>query len=431
MASSAQNKLMTNIGPGTPAGNVLRSFWQPVALAEELNNDRPVAAVQVFGESLVLFRDQDGNLGLLERNCAHRGADLCYGRLEDNGIRCPFHGWLFSTTGDCMEQPAEPEDSTLRHRVEQKSYPAIEKNGMIFAFMGKGDIPPLPNLDCLIAPSTHNFSFKGFVDCNWLQLLEVGIDPAHASFLHRFLEDEEDAKYGQQFRDNVDNIPMTKLLRDYYRPEIRVENTDFGHRLIALRNLNNNGMHVRVTNQIFPSAIHIPLSNEMTLTQWHVPIDDFRSYWYAMFTSFGDPVDKDLMRKQRLELYELPNYIPKKGKWNNYGYNPTEQISETYTGMGSDINVHDQWAVESQGSIQDRTKETLATSDVAIKAYRKNLIKSIQQQDRSDVNLSHYDHSIPKAIDVIASLDNWEKAWTEAETKRRQSCSWKSTINQL
>ena len=431
MASSAQNKLMTNIGPDTPAGNVLRSFWQPVALAEELNNDRPVAAVQVFGESLVLFRDQDGNLGLLERNCAHRGADLCYGRLEDNGIRCPFHGWLFSTTGDCMEQPAEPEDSTLRHRVEQKSYPAIEKNGMIFAFMGKGDIPPLPNLDCLIAPSTHNFAFKGFVDCNWLQLLEVGIDPAHASFLHRFLEDEEDAKYGQQFRDNVDNIPMTKLLRDYYRPEIRVENTDFGHRLIALRNLNNNGMHVRVTNQIFPSAIHIPLSNEMTLTQWHVPIDDFRSYWYAMFTSFGDPVDKDLMRKQRLELYELPDYIPKKGKWNNYGYNPTEQISETYTGMGSDINVHDQWAVESQGSIQDRTKETLATSDVAIKAYRKNLIKSIQQQDRSDVNLSHYDHSIPKAIDVIASLDNWEKAWTEAEMKRRQSCSWKSTINQL
>ena len=428
MASSAQNKLMTNIGPGTPAGNVLRSFWQPVALAEELNNDRPVAAVQVFGESLVLFRDQDGNLGLLERNCAHRGADLCYGRLEDNGIRCPFHGWLFSTNGDCMEQPAEPEDSTLRYSVQQKSYPAIEKNGMIFAFMGKGDIPPLPNLDCLIAPSTHNFAFKGFVDCNWLQLLEVGIDPAHASFLHRFLEDDEDAKYGQQFRDNVDNIPMTKLLRDYYRPEIRVENTDFGHRLIALRNLNNNGMHVRVTNQIFPSAIHIPLSNEMTLTQWHVPIDDFRSYWYAMFTSFGDPVDKDLMRKQRLELYELPNYIPKKGKWNNYGYNPTEQISETYTGMGSDINVHDQWAVESQGSIQDRTKETLATSDVAIKAYRKNLIKSIQQQDRSDVNLSHYDHSIPKAIDVIASLDNWEKAWTEAEMKRRQSCSWKSTI---
>ena len=96
----------------------LPSFWQPVALAEELNDDRPVAAVQVFGESLVLFRGQDGALGLIERNCAHRGADLCYGRLEDNGIRCPFHGWLFGTNGDCMEQPAEPEDSTLRHRVK-------------------------------------------------------------------------------------------------------------------------------------------------------------------------------------------------------------------------------------------------------------------------------------------------------------------------
>lgn len=264
-----------------------------------------------------------------------------------------------------------------------------------------------------------------------MQLLEVSIDPAHASFLHRFLEDEEDATYGQQFRDNIGNIPMTKLLRDYYRPEIRVEDTDFGHRSIALRNLDNNGMHVKFTNQIFPSAIHIPLSGKMTLTQWHVPIDDFRSYWYAMFTSFGDPVDKDLMRKQRLELYELPNYIPKKGKGNNYGYNPTEQISETYTGMGNDINVHDQWAVESQGHIQDRTKETLASSDVAIKAYRKNLIKSIQQKDLSNVNLSHNDHSIPKAIDVIASLDDWEKAWAEAEAKRRQSCSWKNTISHL
>ena len=430
MASSAQNNLITRIGPGTPAGDVLRSFWQPVAISEELPDERPVRAVEVFGERLVLFRDQDGALGLFDRHCAHRGADLCYGRLEDGGLRCPFHGWLFDKEGKCLEQPAEPEDSTLHQRIKQKSYPVIEKNGMIFAFMGKGDTPPLPKLDCLLAPSSPNFAFKGFVDCNWLQLLEVGIDPAHASFLHRFLEDEEDTKYGQQFRDNVDNIPMTKLLRDYYRPKIRVEDTDFGHRLITLRNLDNNGMHVRVTNQIFPSAIHIPLSNEMTLTQWHVPIDDVRSYWYAMFTSFGDPVDQDLMRKQRLELYELPDYIPKKGKWNDYGYNPNEQISDTYTGMGSDINVHDQWAVESQGTIQDRTKETLATSDVAIKAYRKNLIKAIQQgKGQSMTRLWNGNQSIPKAIDVIASLDDWENAWAKADRDRRQSCSWQSIVD--
>ena len=209
-----------------------------------------------------------------------------------------------------------------------------------------------------------------------------------------------------------------------------MEDTDFGHRLITLRNLDNNGMHVRVTNQIFPSAIHIPLSNEMTLTQWHVPIDDVRSYWYAMFTSFGDPVDQDLMRKQRLELYELPDYIPKKGKWNDYGYNPNEQMSDTYTGMGSDINVHDQWAVESQGTIQDRTKETLAASDVAIKAYRKNLLKAIQQgEDQSMTRLWNSNQSIPKAIDVIASLDDWENAWAKADRDRRQSCSWKSIVD--
>ena len=144
MASSAQNNLITRIGPGTPAGDVLRSFWQPVAISEELPDERPVRAVEVFGERLVLFRDQDGALGLFDRHCAHRGADLCYGRLEDGGLRCPFHGWLFDKDGKCLEQPAEPEDSTLHRRIKQKSYPVIEKNGMIFGFMGKGDTPPLP-----------------------------------------------------------------------------------------------------------------------------------------------------------------------------------------------------------------------------------------------------------------------------------------------
>lgn len=430
MTSLAQNQLMTRVGPKTAAGRVLRSYWQPVALTEELPEERPVKAVEVFGERLVLFKDQNGALGLIGRHCAHRGADLCYGRLENGGIRCPFHGWLFDAHGTCLEQPAEPEGSALYRRIKQTAYPVVERNGLIFGYLGEGAPPGLPNLDCLVSPPSHNFAFKGFVDCNWLQLLEVGIDPAHASFLHRFLDDKEDAEYGLQFRDNVNEIPMTKLLRKYYRPEIRVEETDFGHRLITLRNLDNNGMHVRVTNQIFPTAIHIPLSNEMTLTQWHVPINDTTSYWYAMFTSFGDPVDKTVMRKQRLELYELPDYMPKKGKWNDYGYSSNEQKTDTYTGMGVDINVHDQWAVESQGAIQDRTKETLGATDIAIQAFRKNLIKAVRQhkQPNPDRKQNIVD-CLPRAIDVIAPLDNWEKAWLEADTARRESCSWTNTLN--
>ena len=129
MASSAQNKLITRIGPGTPAGNVLRSFWQPVAISEELPDERPVRAVEVFGERLVLFRDQDGALGLFDRHCAHRGADLCYGRLEDGGLRCPFHGWLFDKDGNCLEQPAEPEAVHYIRGLNRNPIPLLRKTG--------------------------------------------------------------------------------------------------------------------------------------------------------------------------------------------------------------------------------------------------------------------------------------------------------------
>jgi len=187
-----------------------------------------------------------------------------------------------------------------------------------------------------------------------------GIDPAHASFLHRFLQDEDPSEgYGKQFRDKAGNteIPMTKLLRDYPRPEIRVEDTEYGLRLISLRHMEDGRSHVRVTNQIFPGAICIPMSNEMTITQWHVPIDDENCYWYAMFTSFGKPVDKTVMWDQRIKEHRLPDFAPLKNRRNNYGFDPTEQKTLTYTGMGLDINVHDQWAVEGLGPIQDRTRE--------------------------------------------------------------------------
>jgi len=424
MASAAMNELMTRVGPGTGAGSVLRRYWQPVALSDELKGERPVRAVTVFGENLVLFRDEAGTLGLIGRSCPHRGADLCYGRLEDGGLRCPFHGWLFDAQGKCLETPAEPEDSRLRHQIRHPSYPVIEKNGMIFAYMGEGDPPALPALDCLAAPESHSFSFKGFVDCNWLQLLEVGIDPAHASYLHRFLEDDEDDTYGLQFRYDVDSIPTTKLMRDYPRPDIEVEDTAFGFRITTTRNLDNRGMHVRMTNQIFPTAIIIPFSPTMTVTQWHVPVDDVRSYWYAMFTSFTDPVDQDVMRAQRLELYELPDYIPRVGKANDYGYDAGEQASKTYTGMGDDINVHDQWAVESQGAIQDRTTETLGTSDVVIIEYRKRLVGEIREFQRGEPRPIPESYDPPVCIDAISPLDTWRDVCWERDRARRESSDW-------
>ena len=209
MISQQMNDSLTRVGPGSDAGDVLRRYWQPAALCDELMVARPVVPVRLLGEDLVLFRDSDGELGLIARHCPHRGADMCFGRLEDNGLRCPFHGWHFDRSGQCVEQPGEPEGSTMHQQIKSTAYPVVERSGIIWAYMGPGDPPAFPNFDCFRAPNTHVFAFKGLWNCNWLQALEVGIDPAHASFLHRFLQDEDAAdSYGKQFRDNAADTGM-------------------------------------------------------------------------------------------------------------------------------------------------------------------------------------------------------------------------------
>jgi len=426
--SAAQNERITRTGAASPAGALLRHYWQPVALEEEFQEPRPLQAVKLLDEQLVAFRDDSGAFGLLDRQCPHRGADLCFGRLEDGGLRCAFHGWLFDATGACLEQPAEPPGSDFHRRIRQTAYPCVTRNGIVFAYLGEGAPPPLPNLDCLHAPHAYTFAFKGFMECNWLQALEVGIDPAHASFLHRFMHDEEEQSgYGQQFREHTaqERIPVTRLLREHPRPHISVEDTDFGQRIVALRELDARRTHVRITNQVFPQAIVIPISNDMTITQWHVPVDDRSCYWYAIFTSFGEPVNRQLMRDQRLELYTLPDYKPRLNRSNDWGYDPTEQASRTYTGMGDDINVHDQWAVESMGHIQDRTHEHLAKSDVAIRAYRRTLFQAIGAvEDGAAPALLGHGHDDVLTLDDIVSTADWQSAWRSNESTRRQACAW-------
>mgnify|MGYP003147706673 FL=1 len=172
MMSAEENATLTQVGPGTPGGALLRRYWQPAALVDELAGNRPVREVNLMGERLVLFRTEDGGYGLIDRHCPHRGADLCYGRLEDGGLRCPFHGWLFDEKGACLEQPAEPEGSSFHKRINHTAYPCVERSGIIFAYMGPGDPPPFPAFDCFAAPHSHVFAFKGFMECNWLQATE-------------------------------------------------------------------------------------------------------------------------------------------------------------------------------------------------------------------------------------------------------------------
>jgi phenylpropionate dioxygenase-like ring-hydroxylating dioxygenase large terminal subunit len=437
MMSQEQNDLITRTGAKDPCGKLMRSYWQPAALVDELDGDRPIRPISLLGENLVLFRDETGRYGLIDRHCAHRGADLAFGRLEHGGLRCAFHGWLFDATGQCIETPAEPKDSKLCQNIRQRSYPVVEKSGILWAYLGEGEPPAFPELDCFVAPGTHTFAFKGHMACNWLQALEVGIDPAHASYLHRFFEDEDTSTaYGKQFRGASagSDLPMTKILREYDRPIINVEHTEYGLRLIALREIDEERTHVRVTNQLFPHGFVIPMSTEMTITQWHVPVDDENCYWYAIFTSYSNPVDKKKMREQRLELYELPDYKSRKNRTNDYGFDPHEQQTATYTGMGTDINVHDQWAVESMGAIQDRTREHLGTSDKAIVQYRRLLRQEIEKVAGGEKPMLHLDEATARSIQGPATMDGigptrgWEIYWMEVDVKRRRSAPWTAPV---
>lgn len=430
MLTAEQNRRVTLTGAAEPAGALLRSYWQPAALTEEFAPGRPLVPVRLMGEDLVAFRADDGSYRLTAARCPHRGADLRFARLEDGGIRCAFHGWLFDGKGNCLEQPAEPPGSDFHASVRMAAYPCRERNGVVFAWLGPGAPPPLPDFDCFAAPEAFAFAFKGFLDCNWLQALEVGIDPAHASYLHRVFKDEDpEGGYGLQFRDLVEGaeVPLTRIMREFPAPKIEVEETGYGLRILALRALEEGLRHVRVTNLVFPNAIVIPLANDMTISQWHVPIDDTRSWWYAMFTGFGAPLDKDDMRARRLELYTTPDYRPRLNRANDYGFDPDEQRRRSFTGMGADINVHDQWAVESQGAIHDRSTETLGVSDVAIAVYRRMLLGALDAGGRPQglkANGAGAPDDPPLAVDSVIRGESWRESWREVDARRRAGSAW-------
>ena len=454
--NAEQNQRLTRITPGTPCGQLLRQYWQPAALVDEFNPmldprmaQRPVKAVKLLGQDLVLFKDALNGWGLLDRDCAHRGANLSFGRLDavaaGGGLRCPFHGWKFGPDGRCLETPAEPAGSKLCERIKQRSYPVIEQSGVLFAWLGdEGSTPPpLPAFDCFKAPASHSFAFKGLWNANWLQSFEVGIDPAHPSYLHRFLQDEAlqdigSNPAGKQFRSasagtaGGEQWPMTRIMREFAQPDISFIERPWGMQLTALRHMTDKLTHVRVTQAIFPATFVIPLSETMTITQMHVPVDDTHTYWYTFFTSFSDPLDKEAMRAQRQQFITLPDYIPKAGRHNNWGFDADEQMRTTYLGMGEeDINVHDQWAVESMGEIADRTREHLGTTDKVIMANRRMLVRAIDTVQSGGVAPGIADATQsasmtgPDTVDGIAPADSWQAWWQAAADTKRNKAPWK------
>lgn len=430
MTSAVENEILTRVGAGTPMGKVLRRYWQPLLLTEELPAERPVKDTRILGENLVVFRDEAGRYGALARHCAHRSGDLAFGRLEGGGLRCPYHGWLYDITGRCLEQPAAPPGHSFHDKVRQTAYPCIERNGIVYGYLGPGAPPPFPAFDWNLAPDSHSFVYKGYQRCNWLQAVEGEIDPSHLSFLHRYLTDQSDTEesYGfNQFRAAADEteVSVTKLLREIPNPRLEIEKTGFGVRIFALRDAGN-FMHVRVTNYLFPNAAVVAIGDR-SLVQLHVPIDDVSNWRFDIFYRFEAPMDKDTLRRERLKTYE--NYMPRRNADNRYGFSAEEQETGTYLGVGFDFNIHDSVVLEGAGAIQDRTKENLGYTDKAIVAARQMLMKAAAEAGNAALPMAgEVSFDDLATIDTVTGRDDWRTGWVARQLKRRADSPWAAAI---
>jgi hypothetical protein len=275
--------------------------------------------------------------------------------------------------------------------------------------------------------------FKGLQRANWLQATEGEIDPAHLSYLHRYLTDQidEDESYGfDQFLAPADDtgVSVTRLLREIPNPLLEVEATDFGCRIFALRDAGD-FMHVRVTNYLFPNGAVVAIGG-WSLVQLHVPIDDENNWRYDIFYSFDAPMDQARLMRERLATYDLPGYTPKRNRENSYGFDATEQHSGTFAGVGYDFNVHDTMIIEGAGAIQDRTREHLGYTDRPIIAARRQLLAAARDPDAADLPAlpaaGRYDNLA--TVDTVTAHDDWRTGWIAKHLDRRRSSGWASGI---
>jgi phenylpropionate dioxygenase-like ring-hydroxylating dioxygenase large terminal subunit len=398
----------------------MRRYWQPAALSEELPPGGAPLTIKLFGENLVLFRSDAGQVGLLGLHCSHRGTDLSYGRVENGGLRCLYHGWLYDVRGRCLEQPGEPAGGLHRESIAHLAYPCKEIGGVLFAYMGPGEPPLFPAYELFrVSEEQHFRPMKSYHECNYLQGNEGNLDPVHLSFLHRLRQRADDNPKGGRHGIGMARSMAHELnLRDT-APTLDVEVTDYGLRIYAIRKARENENFVRITNFVMPNlcAIGGGTGADGYQMDWHVPIDDTHHWKYTMaFRRSGVLADRE-MRDRRTAIGKDYRRIRNAG--NHYMQDREEmKRGDSFTGLGTNFLDHDGWAVETQGPIEDRTKEHVATTDKAIVAARKLLLKAMQdvQQGRDPMHVirSSSSNEFPHLFvrhEVISSSLDWKSDW--------------------
>jgi len=413
MIPAEENQLLTQTDAGTPCGALMRRYWQPVALSEELPVGGAPVKVKILGEELALFRDDQGRPGLIGLHCAHRGTDLSYGRCEDGGLRCLYHGWLYDIHGHVVDQPGEPGGGANKAAIRHLAYPCQEVGGVILTYMGPGELPLVPNYEFLTVAPEYRTVTKALYECNYLQGNEGNIDPVHLSFLHQIIDEAQIAL--KRIVQGVNMSDNTLLGRDV-APTIEVEVTNFGLRISTLRDASVDKRYLRTTNFIMPNLAAFGGSTvgDGYAAHWHVPIDDHHHWKYIFAFSRSNQLDEFLRTRSRAEL--TADYRLTRNGANRYEQDRASMQTQTFTGMGTNFQVHDAFATESQGPVQNRTEENLVSSDKAIVAARKlilNGIKDVQdgrepQHVVRDAKLNRFPNLVVIS-DVIAKSLDWKE----------------------
>ncbi|PHR56594.1 MAG: (2Fe-2S)-binding protein [Robiginitomaculum sp.] len=370
------NDLLTQTDPGTAMGDMFRQYWIPALLTSELpENDCDPVRVKLLGERLIAFRDTHGRLGLIDEFCAHRGVSLWFGRNEEGGLRCPYHGWKFDHTGQCVEVPSEAPESGFCEKIKLQGYPLVQIGDVLWTHMGdKDNRPEMPEWEFAMVPAAQTFTSKRWQESNWLQAMEGGIDSSHVSFLHSGGLNTDPLFKGA--KGNAYNLADKK-------PVFEVVESDGGLFIGARRNAEDGKFYWRITPWVMPSFSMVPPRGDHPVHgHFWIPIDDENcmawSYDYHPTRALTSEERQAMMDGHGVHCEYVPGtFQPLQNKYNDYMMDRAAQRrGDTYSGVKG-IAIQDGSLQESMGPIIDRTKENLVSTDNGIIMARHRLRKAV------------------------------------------------------
>jgi phthalate 4,5-dioxygenase len=420
MLKAEVNELLTETGAGTPTGELFRRYWLPALLAEELpENDCPPVRVKILSERLIAFRDSTGRYGLMDEFCAHRGASLWFGRVEEGGLRCAYHGWKYDVTGQCVEVPSEPENSNFCAKVKLTAYPLAQVGDILWTYMGDpAKRPDLPEYEFVHVPPEQTYTSKRWQESNWLQALEGGIDSSHVSWLH-----SGGLKSDPLFKGAKGNEYNLADLRPFFE----VAEADGGLFVGARRNAEDGKYYWRITPWVMPSFTMVPPRGDHPVHgHFWVPIDDENTWVYT----FDYHTVRALTAEERQAMKDghgvhsrnIPGtYRPQENKDIDYLMDrEAQRRGETFSGIRG-IAQQDASLQESMGPIVDRTKERLVSSDTGIIKARQKLRKAVEALRDKGVTPPGVDtvhHRIRSAAVVLPQEESFIDACRDALAAR-------------